>query len=115
MDTLLEHRTHAVDEGGQCVTICGARALIQRLLIRLCVKKGSFAPDPELGSELYKLPDCPQAQRDRMALHLAQQALLPELRARVMDACCRLDEDTLIIGVTVEANGISYPLEVLAQ
>ena len=79
MDTLLENMDHARGPDGHPVTITGLRALIQRLLIRLSVRVGSFAPDPNLGSRLHELPlALAGSERDRLALHYAQQALLPE-------------------------------------
>lgn len=49
-------------------------------MLRLTVKKGSFAYDPQLGSEIYKLAKplrvTPQNER-RLALSYAQEALLP--------------------------------------
>ena len=79
MDTLLENMDHAKGPDGHPVTITGLRALAQRLLIRLSVRVGSFAPDPGLGSQLHKLPlALAGPERDRLALHYAQQALLPE-------------------------------------
>ena len=115
MDTLLENGSHALDERGLPMAITGLRALIQRLLIRLSVRKGSFLPDPTLGSELYRLPCSGGEQTNRLALHYAQQALLPEPGARVEQAVCRLaGEGSLAVSVTVKINNHSYPLEVVA-
>ena len=112
MDTLLENMDHARGPGGMPQLITGKRALIQRLLIRLSVRKGSFLPDPDLGSELYKLPARDPALRDRLALHWAQEALLPE-GVTVKSASCRITApETLSLSVTAEAGGERYPLEV---
>lgn len=113
MDTLLFEMDHARGDDGLPVSVTGVRALIQRLLIRLSVRKGSFLPDPELGSELHKLPAADSRERDRLALHYAQQALLPE-SVRVESAVCRTGGDTMSVSVTVSADGKSYPLEVSA-
>ena len=112
MDTLLENFDHAKGPGGLPLPATGLRALIQRLLIRLCVPKGSFLPDPELGSELHRLPFQSASQRDRLAIHWAQQALAPE-GVLVKSAACRASgPETLSLSVTVEADGKRYPLEV---
>ncbi|MGI6402821.1 MAG: histidine kinase [Oscillospiraceae bacterium] len=115
MDTLLENGTYALDERGLPIPITGVRALIQRLLIRLSVRKGSFLPDPSLGSELYRLPCAAGEQTNRLALHYAQQALLPEARAKVEQAVCYLmGEGGLAVHITVKIDHQSYPLEVVA-
>ncbi len=111
MDTLLINGSHALDKAGRPVTVTGRPALAQRLLVRLRVRKGSFAPDPGLGSELWRLPGTSPGERDSLALHWAQEALLPE-GARVRDAKCRQEEDTLAVTLAVEADGETIPLEV---
>lgn len=113
MDTLLSHRDHALDKRGFPAAITGRQALIQRLLIRLSVRRGSFLPNPELGSRLHTLSAAgPLA--DRLALHCAQQALLPEKGVRVTAASCRLlSPDALAVTVTVEAGETTCQLEVL--
>lgn len=115
LDTLLENRTHAVDERGLPIPITGLPALIQRLLIRLSVRKGSFLPDPQLGSELHRLAGQGE-HANQMALHWAQQALLPEPEAQVLHAACRLEEDNCLqVAVTVAVGEQKYALEVKAD
>jgi len=115
MDTLLKNNDHAPGEDGLPVTITGGRALVQRLLIRLGVRKGSFAPDPHMGSELHKLPlALSGTQRDRLALHYAQEALLPE-KVQVESALCRPVAgvpDALSVLLSVRLGGNCFPLEV---
>ncbi|MCL2580494.1 MAG: histidine kinase [Oscillospiraceae bacterium] len=115
MDTLLKDNDHATREDGHPVTIRGGQAFLQRLLIRLRVRLGSFSPDPALGSELYRLPaSMAGEERDRLALHYAQQALLPE-RVRVESASCRPipgKVDALAIALSLRVGGRPFPLEV---
>lgn len=111
MDTLLEQLDHAAGPGGLPVLITGLRALLQRLLIRLSVRRGSFAPDPALGSELYKLTGRGEA-RDRLAFHCATEALAPE-PVKVTSAACRdAGPDCLAVTIGVAVEGREYPLEV---
>ena len=115
MDTLLENMDHATGPDGRSVTITGMRAAAQRLMIRLSVRQGVFAPDPSLGSRLHKLPvAAPGPERDSLALHYAQQALLPE-GARVLSALTRPVKgkpDALGISLQVSLGGESFPVEV---
>jgi len=115
MDTLLENMDHAKGPDGYPVTITGRRARVQRLLIRLSARRGSFAPDPELGSLLHKLPGALAGpQRDQLALHYAQQALLPE-GARVDKAKTRTlggSPEALAVSLKVSLGDESFPLEV---
>lgn len=55
MDTALNNGDFLLTSNGHPVQICDIEELLQRALIRLCVKKGSFIYDRNLGSELYKL------------------------------------------------------------
>ena len=115
MDTLLKHSDHALGEDGRPITITGGQALLQRLRIRLGVRKGSFSPNPDLGSELHKLPlSLGGGERDRIALHYAQQALLPE-GVRVEKAVCRPlpgRPDALSVALLLRLGGQAFPLEV---
>lgn len=115
MDALLYNRDHALDARGFPAAVTGRDALIQRLLIRLGVRRGSFLPDPALGSRLHKLSAAGE-EGDRLALHYAQQALLPEPEARVTAARCRLiPPDALAVTVSVEIGGQTCHLEVTTQ
>lgn len=55
MDTALNNGDFLLSSNGHPVVIADVEELLQRALIRLCVKKGSFIYDRNLGSELYKL------------------------------------------------------------
>jgi len=115
MDTLLENMDHAKGPDGHPVTITGLRAEVQRLLIRLSVRIGSFAPDQTLGSRLHELPaSLAGPERDRLALHYAQQALLPE-GAKVRSANTRPVRgrpEALAISLGVSLGEESFTLEV---
>ena len=116
MDTLLKNGDHAAGPDGQPVTIAGGQALLQRVINRLRVRGGSFPPCPDLGSELYRLPLTLDGQtRDRLALHYAQQALLPE-GVRVEEAVCRAipdQPDSLAVDLVLRFGETAFPLEVV--
>ena len=115
MDTLLENMDHARGPDGHPVTITGLGAAAQRLLIRLSVRLGSFAPDPSLGSRLHKLSGATAGpERDRLALHYAQQALLPE-GVRVCGAKTmplRGEPETLAVSLQISLGDETFPVEV---
>jgi hypothetical protein len=55
MDLALENGDFKKSANGHPVSIDGVAELLQRALIRLSVRKGSFPLDLNLGSNLYKL------------------------------------------------------------
>ena len=113
MDTLLNHGDHAVDSRGIPIVIHGADELMQRALIRLGVRRGHFFDDPELGSELYRLPAADNETVNRLALSYVQEALLPLTGLRVASVdCARFRGDTLQITVGVSLDDKIYQLEV---
>lgn len=104
---------HSVDSRGIPIAIDGDRELIQRALIRLTVKKGCFAPDPDLGSELYKLASVRSGDMTRVALGYAQEALLhmPEISVSGV-RIEQISDDTLRLYVVLSTRNQSYHLEV---
>ena len=113
MDTLLNRGDHAVDSRGIPIVINGVDELMQRALIRLGVRKGCFFDDPELGSELYRLPAADNETVNRLALSYVQEALLslPGLRVISVD-CARIRGDILQITVRLFHDYKTYQLEV---
>lgn len=69
---------YVVDEKGGFRRAEGSQALLQRVLWKLSIPRGSFPPLPELGSELYQLSRCKPSQRESMARQYAAQALADE-------------------------------------
>lgn len=55
MDTALNKGDFYTNDRNRLVTIYDNEELLQRALIRLCVKRGSFLYDKNLGSRLYTL------------------------------------------------------------
>lgn len=112
MDTLLVGGDHALDGRGLPVAVTGERELIQRALIRLSVRRGAFAPDPALGSELYKLSGARSDLLERLALSYAQEALAPMPQVGVYGVQVeRQGNGTLLVGVGLSLRGQVYPLE----
>lgn len=76
MDTLLYDGDFKVDGRGRPIPCTGYQELLQRALIRLTVRRGSFDYDPELGSRLDTLGQATHNLEAR-ALELIREALLP--------------------------------------
>jgi phage gp46-like protein len=114
LDTLLIDRDHYTAGCAQPVEIDGLDALMQQALIRLTARRGSFAPDPNLGSRLWQLPRGDNETLGARALPLAQEALadLPQLQVSQVD--CRYDRgaDRLSLTVSLTRLGQRYCLEV---
>ena len=66
-----------VPAGTDFAVVSGREELLQRALIRLAVKKGSFALLPEFGSEVYKLRTQGGTDLAARARTYANAALLP--------------------------------------
>lgn len=111
MDTLLENGDMKRGAHGMPELAGGARELVQRAMIRLSVRRGSFAPDSTLGSELYTLGALPARGLDAAALNLVRQALLPLAGVTVTGASCLRLGDSLRLRVALLAAGEAKTLE----
>lgn len=114
-DILLENGDVKRDERGFPAVADGAQALVQRAMIRLSVRRGSFLQDPQLGSTLHTLGAVPPEQRGALALSLARQALaaLPEVSAE--EAVCVRDGEALRLTFGLQINGEKNTVEVQVQ
>ena len=115
MDILLKNGDHARDGRGLPRQLEGLSEYLQQALIRLSVRKGSLARDPDLGSELYRLATARTEWRDRLAMSYAQEALAPIRELTVLSARCgRAGADVLTVAVELAwgETGKAYVLEV---
>lgn len=69
---------YVADEQGGFRRAEGSQELLQRVLWKLSIPRGSFLPLPQLGSQLYRLGRCRPDQRESMARQYAAQALADE-------------------------------------
>lgn len=88
MDTLLSGGGLYKDDCGLPVMIEDMDEILQQIYIRLSVRRGSFAPDPELGSELHTLGGMDPEQLSDRALALVRQALAPIGAVQVQSVTC---------------------------
>lgn len=113
MDTLLAGGDHHRDSRGLPLAITGEREIIQRALIRLTVRRGSFPQDPALGSELHRLRGAKTGTLAQLALSYVQDALAPMREVCVTRVgATRTGRDTLRVEAVLTQNGTAYPLEV---
>lgn len=63
---------------GGFVTVSGRDEILQRALMRLSARRGSFFPLPDFGSELHTLLSMKKSQRAAAAQRMVYEALEPE-------------------------------------
>ncbi len=75
MDLLIENGDYVLDGKGGLVSAEGSAALLQRILFRLTVPRGSFLPLPEFGSNLAYLTREKPSTWQALAGQYIQEAL----------------------------------------
>lgn len=101
---------YVTDETGNLRRAEGSEELLQQVLWKLSIPKGSFPPLPELGSELYKLSRCKPSQRESLAKQYAAQALADQPELTVTSA--ELGEDgTLRLQMERRGETLSLTME----
>ncbi len=78
MELWLRDGDYVRDDRGGLVRLEGAEALLQRVLFRLCARRGGFPLLPDLGSELYRLSGESGGGRLSAARQYVAQALREE-------------------------------------
>lgn len=116
MDTLLINGDFKKDTRGMLISVYSEQEILQRALIRLAVKKGSFIYDKDLGSELHKLKRSDIKLLNRTALGYVQDALYPMNELSVNDVSCNYyqDMDRVLVNVDLSIKNKGYLLEVTA-
>ena len=56
-------------------SVSGGEELLQRVLMKLKARRGSFLPEPKFGSRLYLLPGMKPSQRESAAKQFIAEAL----------------------------------------
>ncbi|HAN43835.1 MAG TPA: hypothetical protein DCP97_00445 [Ruminococcaceae bacterium] len=113
MDTYLINGDHAKDSRGMPCAASAEQELLQRAMISLAVKKGSFKYNPNLGSELYRLRQCPAGTLNAAALGYAAEALssIKELAVSSVE-CTKKPNGVIAVSVKLLSGQNSYALEV---
>ncbi|SDN83000.1 hypothetical protein [Acetanaerobacterium elongatum] len=105
MDTLIQNGDFALDDRGFLKTVQATDELLQQALLRLTARKGAFALDKELGSELYKLRGGNRQRLNDVARGYVKQALLPISGLTVEDVqCAYTAEGAARLDVTLRVN-----------
>lgn len=107
MDTCLLNGDFALNGCGRPCLLDGFQELLQRALIRLSVRQGSFQYDTKLGSRLYTLKNA-SGDLERRALPLVWEALsaLPVLSVNKV-VCTQDGQGGLRVLVGLAAGGKS--------
>lgn len=106
MDTLIKDGDFCLDGRGRPVVLEGVDELVQQALLRLTTKKGAFALDTTLGSELYRLRGCGRERMAALAQGYVEQALLPINGLSVEGVQCAFTpEGGVKLDVYLKANG----------
>lgn len=88
-----EKRDFARTLQGWAIPITGAEEIAQRIRLRLCIRRGSFPLDPELGSRLYALPRGDAGAMNAAAREMIEEALAPMAGVRLTEVSCRYDPE----------------------
>lgn len=91
MELMVRDGDYVSDEQGGFCRAEGSQELLQRVLWKLSIPRGSFPPLPELGSELHKLGRWKPSQRETLAKQYAVQALADEPELTVTEV--QMDQD----------------------
>jgi len=78
MELWLSGGDYVPDGSGGFVTAAGEEALLQRVLFRLCARRGAFALLPEMGSRLWLLGREKKSSRVTAAREYVEEALKEE-------------------------------------
>ncbi len=106
MELILNDGDYVQDGNGGLCTAAGSAALLQRVLWKLTVRRGSFPFLPALGSRLYLLPREKPAARRSAARQYVDEALAGEKDLTV--TAVELSEGeggAMVLTVDLEYNG----------
>lgn len=114
MDVLLKNGDTVLDHRGRPVMVSGEDELLQRAAIRLTVRRGSLAHDPDFGSRLFLVRTGNREARDRQALTAVREALAPmkEIAVRSVRTVYDPAAQRLMVDVRIASGPRPYTLEV---
>ena len=115
MDTAISNGDFMLDSNGIPISIYGIQEILQRALIRLTVRKGSFIYDTNLGSDLYKLKKTSSTNIKSRALSMVKEALKPMSNVLVDDVSTEFinSSENLKLNVVLRVNNNKKEMEVV--
>ena len=107
MELMVREGDYLPDGRGGFVRAEGEQEILQRVMWKLCIRRGSFPFLPELGSQLHLLTREKPSAREALARQYVAQALSDEQDLQVRDV--RLEGDGTL---RVELEGLEQTVEV---
>lgn len=104
MDLALFNGDFLCDSRGFPIEISGTDELLQQAILRLSIKKGSFAYDRNLGSKLYKLNPLEENLKSKAA-SLIKEALNDMENVSLDDVSVISENNSLILNISLSING----------
>lgn len=105
----LKNGEYVRSEDGGLATVSGTAETVQRIMMRLCARRGGFYPMPDFGSRLYKLIGMRSRERDAAARQFIHEALADE-DAEIKSIECRDGGDSLFIDLRLDISGTETEL-----
>lgn len=114
MDTALSNGNFLLDSRGIPFLISGVKELLQRALIRLSIKKGSFIYDRDFGSNLYKLKgDTGNIQKSALNIVRETLSVMPEIFVENVSVRLSNSNEDLSLNILLYIKNKKEELEVI--
>lgn len=111
MELKLRDGDYVPDGQGGVERVEGAQELLERVLWKLSVRRGSFPLLPELGSRLYLLPRAKPGERAALAAQYAAEALADEAGLVLNTVTLTERGGTSTLRLELEWRGESFTVE----
>lgn len=110
MELMVRDGDYLPDGEGGFRRVEGADELLQRVLWKLSIPRGSFPFLPNLGSQLYQLGRCKPAQRQNLAQQYVAQALEDEPDLTVTAVSLK-EDGTMEVALTWQGEELKLSVE----
>ena len=112
MELKIKDRDYVSDGAGALVRVSGREELLERVLYKLSVRRGSFALAPELGSELHLLWREKGERRETAAKQYVARALAEETALTVSGVSLERKGDLLLLRAALLYEGETLEVSV---